>query len=92
MEKKMDIERRVYSAEEIQEILGIKRSATYNYLTKVYTDGGPFLVQKSVPCTVCQRKILMPGCVAKRNKKFEKSLEKAADYAEKSFEKVVCDD
>ena len=34
----------------------------------------------------------MPGCVAKRNKKFEKSLEKAADYAEKSFEKVVCDD
>ena len=61
MEKKMDIERRVYSAEEIQEILGIKR------------------------------KILMPGCVAKRNKKIEKSLEKAADYAEKSFEKVVCD-
>ena len=35
---------------------------------------------------------MMPGCVAKRNKKFEKSLEKAADYAEKSFEKVVCDD
>ena len=33
----------------------------------------------------------MPGCVAKRNKKIEKSLEKAADYAEKSFEKVVCD-
>ena len=87
MEKKMDIERRVYSAEEIQEILGIKRSATYNYLT-----AGPFWCIKSVPCTVCQRKILMPGCVAKRNKKFEKSLEKAADYAEKSFEKVVCDD
>ena len=45
----------------------------------------------------------MPGCVAKRNKKIEKSLEKAADYAEKSlekaadyaeksFEKDVCDD
>ena len=46
MEKKMDIERRVYSAEEIQEILVIKRSATYNYLTKVYKDGGPFLVHK----------------------------------------------
>ena len=78
MEKKMDIERRVYSAEEIQEILGIKRSATYNYLTKVYTDGGPFLVHKI-------------GTMYRLPKE-EKSLEKAADYAEKSFEKVVCDD
>ena len=45
-EKKQDIERRVYSAEEIQVILGMKRSAIYNYLTKVYKDGGPFLVHK----------------------------------------------
>lgn len=45
-ERKMDIERRVYSTEEIQEILGMKRSATYNFLTKVYKDGHPFLVHK----------------------------------------------
>ena len=45
-EKKQDVERRVYSTEEIQEILGMKRSATYNFLTSVYRDGGPFLVHK----------------------------------------------
>lgn len=45
-ERKMDIERRVYSTEEIQEILGMKRSATYNFLTKVYKDRRPFLVHK----------------------------------------------
>lgn len=45
-EKGMDIERRVYSAEEIQKILGMKRSSVYNFLTQVYKDHGPFLVHK----------------------------------------------
>lgn len=36
MESEKKIDQRVYSAEDIQMILGMKRSATYNYLTKVY--------------------------------------------------------
>lgn len=46
MESEKKIDQRVYSAEDIQVILGMKRSATYNYLTKVYKEGSPFLVHK----------------------------------------------
>ncbi|WP_456063799.1 helix-turn-helix domain-containing protein [Clostridium sp.] len=46
MKSEKKIDQRVYSAEDIQVILGMKRSATYNYLTKVYKDGRPFLVHK----------------------------------------------
>ena len=45
-EKRQDIDQRVYSAEDIQMILGVKRSAAYNFLTKVYKEGEPFLVHK----------------------------------------------
>ncbi len=45
-EKRQDIDQRVYSAEDIQVMLGVKRSAAYNFLTKVYKDGKPFLVHK----------------------------------------------
>lgn len=45
-EKRQDIDQRVYSAEDIQVMLGVKRSAAYNFLTKVYKDGAPFLVYK----------------------------------------------
>lgn len=45
-EKRQDIDQRVYSAEDIQVMLGVKRSAAYNFLTKVYKDGEPFLVHK----------------------------------------------
>ena len=45
-EKRQDIDQRVYSAEDIQVMLGVKRSAAYNFLTKVYKDGAPFLVHK----------------------------------------------
>ena len=45
-EKRQDIDQRVYSAEDIQVMLGVKRSAAYNFLTKVYKDGTPFLVHK----------------------------------------------
>ena len=45
-EKRQDIDQRVYSAEDIQVMLGVKRSAAYNFLTKVYKDGAPFLVNK----------------------------------------------
>ena len=47
-EKRQDIDQRVYSAEDIQVMLGVKRSAAYNFLTKVYKDGAPFLVLKIV--------------------------------------------
>ena len=46
MKSEKKIDQRVYSAEDIQVILGMKRSATYNYLTKVYKDGRPFVVHK----------------------------------------------
>ena len=45
-EKRQDIDQRVYSAEDIQVMLGVKRSAAYNFLTKVYKYGTPFLVHK----------------------------------------------
>ena len=45
-EKRQDIDQRVYSAEDIQVMLGVKCSAAYNFLTKVYKDGAPFLVHK----------------------------------------------
>ena len=45
-EKRQDIDQCVYSAEDIQVMLGVKRSAAYNFLTKVYKDGTPFLVHK----------------------------------------------
>lgn len=46
MEKKQDVEQRVYSVSDIQVMLGMKRSAAYNFLTKVYKEGKPFLVHK----------------------------------------------
>ena len=46
MESEKKIDQRVYSAEDIQVILGMKRSAAYNFLTKVYKEGKPFLVHK----------------------------------------------
>lgn len=46
MKSEKKINQRVYSVSDIQVMLGMKRSATYNYLTKVYKDGSPFLVHK----------------------------------------------
>lgn len=46
MEKKMDVESRVYSVSDVQVMLEMKRSAAYNFLTKVYKEGKPFLVHK----------------------------------------------
>lgn len=41
-----DTERIAYTPEDIQTMLGIKRSAVYNFLAQVYRDHGPFLVHK----------------------------------------------
>lgn len=91
-EKKHEIDQRVYSAEDIQMILGVKRSAAYNFLTKVYKEGEPFLVHKSGPCTACPRRALTHGCAAKKNEKLweiAKSIEKVFALLRKSLEKVA---
>ena len=41
-----DTERIAYTPEDIQTMLGVKRSAVYNFLAQVYRDHGPFLVHK----------------------------------------------
>lgn len=41
-----DTERIAYTPEDIQTMLGVKRSAAYNFLAQVYRDHGPFLVHK----------------------------------------------
>lgn len=45
MEKDMQ-SKRVYSAEDIQQLLGVGRSKVYEYLEKVYKDQEPFRVLK----------------------------------------------
>ena len=39
-------ERIAYSPEDIQAMLGMKRSSVYNFLTQVYKKHSPFLVHK----------------------------------------------
>ena len=90
-EKRQDIDQRVYSAEDIQVMLGVKRSAAYNFLTKVYKDGAPFLVHKSGPCTACPRRALTHGCAARKSEE-ESSFEEVVTCVEKSFEKVSLSD
>lgn len=41
-----DTERIAYTPEDIQTMLGVKRSAAYNFLAQVYRDHGPLLVHK----------------------------------------------
>jgi len=45
MEKDMQ-SKKVYSAEDIQQLLGVGRSKVYEYLEKVYKDQKPFRVLK----------------------------------------------
>lgn len=45
MEKDMQ-SKRVYSAEDIQQLLGVGRSKVYEYLEKVYKEQTPFRVLK----------------------------------------------
>lgn len=40
------MERIAYSPEDIQAMLGVKRSSVYNFLTQVYKNRDPFLVHK----------------------------------------------
>ena len=41
-----EVKRLVYTADEIQEILGLGRSMTYIFLDRVFTENGPFKVIK----------------------------------------------
>lgn len=45
-----EVEKKVYGAEEIQQILGIGRSKVYLFLDEVYKKKGPFRVLKIGKC------------------------------------------
>jgi len=44
--KDLEIDRMVYTAEDIQKILGLGRSMTYTFLERVYFEQKPFKVLK----------------------------------------------
>jgi excisionase family DNA binding protein len=46
MAGKEELEKRVYDAEEVQQLLGVGRNKIYDYLDEVYADKGPFPVIK----------------------------------------------
>lgn len=46
IQNKSTMESKVYLAEDIQNVLCIGRSKTYQFLEKVYTENGPFRVIK----------------------------------------------
>lgn len=46
MTETLDISRKVYDAEDVQKLLGLGRTKTYEFLEEVYRDKEPFRVIK----------------------------------------------
>ena len=60
MADSFDISRKVYDAEDIQKLLGIGRTKTYEFLDEVYQKQKPFRVIKigksyKIPCAAFER-------------------------------------
>ena len=83
MTDSIDISKKVYEAEDIQKLLGLGRSKTYEFLDEVFQKQEPFRVIKigklyRIPCSVSSRlgnyiefpvPCLTDGCMGNRKSK-----------------------